>query len=153
MGMGLNSNVSPLIGRVVLATVCVVAVYMVWETRIGASSYARASVGVLEATLNSLPLPPGSVPEGGPKLVDRITIATAEQNYSSDGDPNEIAQFYRDHLIASGWRLNMSGSGAPREMWFCKDGVLNGIAFLSEGRRVQYRVGLTSGGWASSRCG
>ncbi|KLD66229.1 hypothetical protein Y882_00760 [Dyella japonica DSM 16301] len=151
--MRLNRNVSPLIGRLVLATVCAVAFYMFWQARTGASSYARNPVGVLEATLKSLPIPPGSVLVGGPKLVDRVTIATAEQNYVVDGDPNEIAQFYRDHLVASGWREDVPGSGAPREMWFCRNGVLSAVTFLSEGRRVQYRVGLTSGGWASSKCG
>jgi hypothetical protein len=148
-----NSSVSPFVGKLVLATVCVVAVYTLWQERTGASRYTQPSVGALRAELTSLPVPPGSEPVGAPKLVDRITIATADQNYISDGDPSEVARFYRERLTSDGWRQDMAGNGASHEMWFCKDGVLSAVAFSSESRPVKYRVGLTSGGWASSRCG
>lgn len=151
--MRFNSSVSPFVGRLVLATVCVVAAYTLWQSRTGASRYTQASMGTLTTELASLPVPPGSEPVGAPKLVDRTTFATADQNYVSDRDPSEIARFYRERLTIDGWRQDMAGNGASHEIWFCKDGVLSAVTFSSESRPAQYTVGLTSGGWASSRCG
>lgn len=148
-----SGNVSPFVSKLGLAAVCIVAAYMVWQAGASASRHARVSAGALGNELASLPTPPGSEPVGSPKLVDRITIVTAEQNYASDSDPSEVVRFYRERLMSSGWRQEMAGSGAPHETWFCKDGVLSAVTFSSEGRHARYTVGLTSGGWASSRCG
>lgn len=152
-GVRLNRNVSPLVGGLVLLAACVVAIWTLWQAHTGESAYAQVSVTALRTTLASLPLPPGTELVGAPKLVDRMTIATAEQNYASDSDPNEVAKFYQERLAADGWREDMVGNGAPGEIWFCKDGLLSAVVFLSESQPVRYRVGLISGGWASSRCG
>jgi len=150
----MDLKVSRRIGLLVSITAMVVVGYISWNQMIaGSGAYPVASKEELKAELSALPLDAGANAEGELELVDRFTIATLNQTYVSTHTRDEIARDYDAAFRANGWTSTGDSARGEHAVWFCKKGIHGGVVFRSESAPVVFRVSMTSGGWARSRCG